>query len=47
MFKEEAKLFSLETIFSDFTFGVHKCWNYIKDSNPEVKILENLQYVLD
>jgi len=26
---EEAKLFSIETVISDKSFGIHKCWNYL------------------
>jgi len=26
---EEAKLFSIETVFSEKSFGIHKCWNYL------------------
>ena len=50
--KEEAKLFSVEYLFSGVTFGTHQPW-IIKKSNPEfytlypeVKILESLQYIV-
>jgi hypothetical protein len=28
---EDAKLFSIETTYSDKSFGIHKCWEYITD----------------
>jgi len=45
---EEAKLFSVETIFSEITFGCHKPWSYdggrqILDLYPEIKTLASLQ----
>ena len=50
--KEEAKLFSVEQLFSKVTFGTHQPW-IIKKHHPEfytlypeVKILEELQYVI-
>ena len=51
--KEEAKLFSVEHLFSEVTFGTHQPW-IIKNHHPEfytlypeVKILEELQYSID
>ena len=49
---QEAKLFSVEQLFSKVTFGTHQPW-IIKKHHPEfytlypeVKILEKLQYVI-
>jgi hypothetical protein len=47
---EMAKKFSMETVFSDITFGCHAPWKWL-DTNllyavyPEVKQLVELQYV--
>jgi len=44
---DEAKLFSVETVFSEVTFGCHKPWNhegrFIVSLYPEVKVLLSLQ----
>jgi hypothetical protein len=40
---EEAKNFSIEMLYNDKAFGVHKAYNYVKlDWFPELKILEEL-----
>ena len=51
--QQEAKLFSVEHMYSEFTFGVHQPW-IIKKSNPnfysiypELQILENLQHIIN
>ena len=50
--QQEAKLFSVEHLYSEVTFGTHQPW-IIKKHHPEfytlypeVKILEKLQYVI-
>jgi hypothetical protein len=44
---DEAKLFSVETVFSEVTFGCHKPWNHegaqIVSKYPEIKVLLSLQ----
>jgi len=49
---QESKLFSVENLFSEVTFGTHQPW-IMKNKHPEfytlypeVKILEKLQYVI-
>jgi hypothetical protein len=32
---EIAKMFSVETIFYENPFGIHKCWNYLRKNNIE------------
>ena len=51
--QQEAKLFSVENLYSEITFGVHQPW-IIKNSNPnfysiypELQILEKLQHVIN
>ena len=40
---EEAKNFSIEMLYNDKAFGIHKAYNYVKlDWFPEMKILEEL-----
>ena len=47
---EEAKKFSIETIFNETSFGVHNCWKYLDNENlnylinkyPDLQILINL-----
>jgi hypothetical protein len=38
---EEAKLFSVETVFSEKSFGIHKCWNHLHPS----QISEIAEYI--
>lgn len=30
---DESKNFSIETVYNDETFGIHKCWNYMTPDN--------------